>query len=457
MIIFYAMLINERTIFAPATPIAESSISVIRISGKDALGKASAIFRKKLSGTENFDFSNSESHKATHGFFFDGEELVDEVVVTTFKSPNSFTGEDVVEISTHGGKLVYKKIVKALLSKGCFFAEPGEFSKRAFLNGKMDLVQAEAIADLIASKTELASRVAMDQLSGKLSSVVASLKQRLINYCSLLELEIDFTEEELEVIDKSLLINKLDEILEIIEKLIKSYRAGHIIRDGINIAIIGKPNTGKSSIFNYLLDHNRAIVSELPGTTRDYLEEKLVFGGFLFNLIDTAGIRESSDIIEKEGIRRSYQKIGSADIILEVYDLTKTFNEKKLFFNNNVHIKIFNKSDLSKRRPKGGLCISAKTGYNMEALENKLIESTHNLSDNLEQTETIIANERHKDCLLKTCEYLNNAKNCIKNQGGNELVSIEIRAAMNALSEIIGQTTNVDILNNIFSKFCIGK
>lgn len=451
------MLINDRTIFAPATPIAESSISVIRISGKDALDKVSAIFRKNLNAGSGVNFNETKSHKAVHGFLFDGSELIDEAVITTFKSPNSFTGEDVVEISTHGGKGVYKKLVKVLLNQGCCFAEPGEFSKRAFLNGKMDLVQAEAVADLIASKTEMASKSAIEQLSGKLSGEVTTLKQELINYCSLIELEIDFTEEDLEIIDKQQLINRLETIIERIDKLIKSYSKGHIIKEGIKIAIVGKPNTGKSSIFNYLLDHNRSIVSEIPGTTRDYLEERLVLGGYLFNLIDTAGLRESEDLLEKEGIRRSFKKIESADIVLEVHDLSKERKEHKLTANKNKKIIVNNKSDLTKKRFKGELCVSAKTGYNMDKLEEKLISSVHNISDNLESTEILITNERHKNCLLITCEYLLYAKKRIEEGSGNELISIEIRSAMNSLSEIIGQTTNVDILNNIFSKFCIGK
>ena len=330
---------------------------------------------------------------------------------------------------------------------------------RAFLNGKIDLTQAEAISDLIKAKTELASKAALSQIKGELSNKVKNLRDELINYCSLVELELDFSEEGLEVIDKQRLIVQIDKITQDINNLTKTYESGRIIHDGVKLAIVGKPNAGKSTIFNYLLDDSRAIVSEIPGTTRDYLQEPLVLGGIMFNLIDTAGLRETVDVIENEGVRRSREIIEEADIVLNVVDLTDESLKEAIIENGNSNkvINVYNKTDLVKKALKSKLCVSAKTGKNMDALEEKIVENAKTLINPGEVSEVFITNQRHRDCLLKSCEYLVNAKKLTEDSAGNELISFEIREAMSALEEIIGRTSNVDILNNIFSKFCVGK
>lgn len=450
---------DSLTIFAPATPVGESSITVIRISGRDSFDIISKCFSKSKTGLKVSGFSETESHTAHHGYLFDSKEIIDEAVITVFKNPHSYTGEDVVEISAHGGSYIYRKVSSLLTKLGCEHAEPGEFSMRAFMNGKIDLAQAEAISDLIKAKTELASKAALSQLNGELSEKVKTLREELINYCSLVELELDFSEEGLEIIEKQILISRIDKITESIVNLTKTYDSGRIIHDGVNLAIVGKPNAGKSTIFNYLLDDSRAIVSEIPGTTRDYLQEPLVLGGLMFNLIDTAGIRETVDVIEKEGVRRTRLKIEQADIVLNIIDLTEepayeTTNRKG---NSNKIINVYNKTDLFTKTTNDRLCVSAKTGDNMDLLEDMIIKKAKSLINPGEVSEVFITNQRHRDCLLKSCEYLVNAKKLAGEGAGNELISFEIREAMAALGEIIGRTTNVDILNNIFSKFCIGK
>jgi len=446
---------NTTTIFAPATPIGESSITIIRVSGNNALAVVSGLFSKSKDNLVKVDFAKEASHTAHHGYIIDNNEIVDEAVITLFKNPHSYTGEDVVEISIHGGLYNFRKINSLLFRLGCAHAEPGEFSKRAFLNGKVDLAQAEAISDLIKAKTEMASKSALKQLKGELSLTVNKLREEMINYCSLVELELDFSEEGLEIIAKDKLLEKLDNIIQRIKDLTNSYSSGRIIRDGINLAIIGKPNAGKSTIFNYLLNDSRAIVSDIPGTTRDYLQEPLILGGIMFNIIDTAGLRETIDHVEMEGVRRSHKKIEEADLVLNVVDLSIDISDR--FQGADKMLTIYNKSDIAKRLPKSGLCVSAKNGDNMKKLESEIIARSRNLIKDESGSELYITNQRHRDCLLKSCEYLVNARKLVNESAGNELISIEIREAMNWLAEIIGKTTNVDILNNIFAKFCIGK
>lgn len=447
---------DKTTIFAPATIVGDSSITVMRISGNDTFSILSKVFSKKRDAFSPVDFTAVDSHTAHHGYIFDKGDVIDEIVVTIFKSPNSFTGEDVAEISSHGGRYIYKKLSVLLSNSGLRHAEPGEFSKRAFMNGKMDLAQAEAISDLIRAKTELSYIAAKNQYKGVLSEIIKEIRTDLVNYCSLVELELDFSEEGLEIIDKQQLTNKLDNITQNIEKLAKSYESGKIIKDGINLAITGKPNVGKSSIFNYLLKDSRAIVSEIPGTTRDYIEEPLILGGFVFNLIDTAGIRKSSDTIEQKGVERSYKVVSDADVVLDIVDITGNLSSLQKSVNSKT-ILVLNKADLCPSLPENELCVSALTGYNIDKLECTIVEKVKNLVTGNVKSEVYITSERHKSLLLKSCEYLVNAKNLVTVGAGNELISIEIREAMNSLSEIIGKTTNVDILNNIFAKFCIGK
>lgn len=453
------MSFDNRIIFAPATMVGESGITVIRLSGKDTFSLISNCLSKSYNDFQPLDINHYTSHTTHHGYLFDVMEFIDEVVVTFYKGPNSYTGEDVAEISTHGGSYIYRKVSDLLVKLGAYHAEPGEFSKRAYLNGKMDLAQAEAVSDLIKAKTEQANRLALGQLTGRFSNKIKELREDLINYCSLLELELDFSEEGIDLVEKDVLLEKVNKLITKFQSLTQSYESGKIIRKGVNLAIIGRPNVGKSSIFNYFLDENRAIVSDIPGTTRDYLEEPLVMGGIQFNLVDTAGIRETKDVIEKEGVRRSMLKIDEADIILEVEDVSNTIGLPSEYSGTSEEktIKVYNKLDLSTTSSKQGLSVSAKTGENMDVLEMEIIKRSQNLINKNASSDVIITNERHRDCLLKSCEYLVNAKSQIEQGGGNELISFEIRAAMDSISEIIGKTANVDILNNIFTKFCIGK
>jgi tRNA modification GTPase len=454
------MSFDNRIIFAPATMVGESGITVVRLSGKDTFSLISSCLSKSYAEFMPVDIELMKSHSAHHGYLFNGSDFIDEVVVTFFKGPNSYTGEDVVEISSHGGSYIYRKINELLSSLGAFHAEPGEFSKRAYLNGKMDLAQAEAVSDLIKAKTDHANKLALEQLTGKFSNKIKHLREDLINYCSLLELELDFSEEGIDLVEKDVLFEKVNKLIAKFKSLTQSYESGKIIRNGVNLAIIGRPNVGKSSIFNYFLNENRAIVSDIPGTTRDYLEEPLIMGGIQFNLVDTAGIRETIDVIEKEGVRRSKIKIEEADIVLEVDDVTNSNIKDEAFSesdNSGKTIKVINKIDLMPLKLNTALAVSAKSGEKMDVLEREIIAKATDLIVKNDQSDVIITNERHRDCLLKSCEYLVNAKNQIQLSGGNELISFEIRAAMESISEIIGKTANVDILNNIFTKFCIGK
>ncbi len=453
------MSFDNRIIFAPATMVGESGITVIRLSGKDTFSAISNCLSKAYENFQPANINHYTSHTTQHGYLFDGSEFIDEVVVTFFKGPNSYTGEDVAEISTHGGSYIYRKVSDLLVKLGAYHAEPGEFSKRAYLNGKMDLAQAEAVSDLIKAKTDQANKLALGQLTGRFSNKIKELREDLINYCSLLELELDFSEEGIDLVEKDVLLEKVNKLIAKFQSLTQSYESGKIIRNGVNLAIIGRPNVGKSSIFNYFLDENRAIVSDIPGTTRDYLEEPLVMGGIQFNLVDTAGIRETKDVIEKEGVRRSMLKIDEADIILEVEDISNESSSPSEYSASSEEktIKVYNKLDLSASASKHGLSVSAKTGENMGVLEEEIIKISKNLINKNASSDVIITNERHRDCLLKSCEYLVNARSQIKGGGGNELISFEIRAAMDSITEIIGKTANVDILNIIFTKFCIGK
>jgi tRNA modification GTPase len=452
------MSLDSRTIFAPATLVGESGITVIRISGGKTFDAIAKIFSKVPDKFSPFNVDDLKSHTAHHGYIFDGEKFIDEALITFFRAPNSYTGEDAAEISSHGGSFIFIKINNLLVKQGIFHSEPGEFSKRAYLNGKMDLAQAEAVSDLIKAKTEQASRLALKQLTGEFSNKIKNLHEELINYCSLLELELDFSEEGLDFVSRETLLEKINKIIEKFESLTKTYESGKIVQNGVNLAIIGEPNVGKSTIFNYLLDENRAIVSDIPGTTRDYLKEPLVIEGIQFNLIDTAGIRSATDKIEQEGVKRSKQKIEESDLILKVEDLSINQNgEWSDSINKDKVIKVYNKADIAKNGKADGLSVSAKTGYKMDELQKEIVKRAKLLINIDDSSELIITNERHKDCMLKSCEFLVNAKNQIQQGGGNELISFEIRSAMAAIEEIIGRTSNVDILNNIFAKFCIGK
>lgn len=451
------MLKNEDTITAVATPNGTGAISVIRISGPESFSGIDKIFSGKVKICE------AKSHTIHYGKIFDSNgELMDDVLVSVFKSPHSYTGEDSIEISTHGNPFISKRIIEELTKNSIRLAEPGEFTKRAFLNGKIDLTQAEAVIDVINSSTDASLRGARNQLDGLLSSKVQSLREMLVNTSSLIELELDFAEEDLEFVDHNELIKRIDNIITEINNLLATYEFGRIIRDGVNVALVGKPNVGKSSLLNYLLKEARAIVSSIPGTTRDIIREEVNIGGILFRLFDTAGIRHSEDEIEIEGITRSKDAIKSADLVIFLNDVEHSISNDmyqhlcELTEKDKIII-VLNKVDLMKEPGLGAdVYISAKTGYGVNNLLEKLKEKALGSSTYSEKS-AVVSNLRHFNCLTKAKENLLNARESASSFLSGEFISVDMRNAENSLGEIIGEVTTDDILNNIFMKFCIGK
>jgi tRNA modification GTPase len=447
---------TEDTIVAIATPPGVGAISVIRISGADAISAADSIFTGKSK------LSESRSHTIHYGNIFNDKEIIDDVLVSVFHNPNSYTGEDAVEISTHGSPLIIKKIIELLIATGIKAAEPGEFTKRAFLNNRMDLSQAEAVADVISARTDASLRGARSQLDGMLSAKVSELREKLIKISSYIELELDFTEEDIELIKKDELIKNIDEIILEIKSLLSTYSFGRVIRDGVNVAIVGKPNVGKSSILNYLLKESRAIVSEIPGTTRDIIREEVSIDGILFKLYDTAGIRFSEDVIEKEGVSRSIEALKIADLVIIVGDTELGFSEE---LNDEVSklneagatIKVLNKIDLNPEcKINSDYRISAVTGEGIDLLMIGMAEFSLG-SSSYSEKDAIVSNIRHYDCLKKAKENLIKARETTVGKLTGEFIAADLRMAENDLGEIIGLVTPDDILNNIFSNFCIGK
>lgn len=450
------LLIND-IITAVATPIGEGAISVIRVSGENSFRTVDSIFKGKTK------ISFAASHTIHYGKIIDEKGVViDDVLVSVFRGPNSYTGEDSVEISTHGNSIITKRILELLLSKNVRSAEPGEFTKRAFLNGKIDLSQAEAVLDLIKSRTDSALRGARNQLDGLLSQKVHVLRQSLLNASSLIELELDFSEEGYEFMPKGEIIEKIDKVLKEIEYLLDSYRFGKVLRDGINLAIIGEPNVGKSSLLNYILKEARAIVSDIPGTTRDIIREEISIDGVLFKIFDTAGIRKSEDIIEIEGVKRSLEAVKNADVILWLTDVNNNYsetikNELNKFTNPKKIIKVVNKIDLGQNNDiEADVYISSKTGEGISTLFDEM--KKHAVGEGVyTEKSTVINNVRHYNALKRTVDYLDSAKKSINQEMSGEFIAVDLRNAIDSLSEIIGIVTTDDILNNIFDKFCIGK
>ncbi|MDP2037887.1 MAG: tRNA uridine-5-carboxymethylaminomethyl(34) synthesis GTPase MnmE [Ignavibacteria bacterium] len=448
---------NEDTIVALATPNGVGAISIIRVSGPNAIDSVDNVFIGKRKLVE------CASHTIHYGKILEnGGEAVDDVLVSVFSNGHSFTGEDSIEISTHGSPYITQKIISILLQQGIRLAEPGEFTKRAYLNGKLDLAQAEAVADVINSRTEVSLRGARNQLDGVLSKKIDSLREQLIHTSSLIELELDFAEEDIHFMSLQEIVGNIDEITGEIEKLLSTFSFGKVIRDGVNVALVGPPNAGKSSLLNYFLKEARAIVSEVPGTTRDIIREDLFIDGILFRLFDTAGMRATEDAVEKEGVDRSRNALKEADIVLFLNDTTVGFSESlysEILELNQLEriVKVANKIDISKPEPdKYDVQISAKTGEGMHALFEKLKAVALGSSTYTERT-AIVSNLRHFDSLKKANEHLKSAKESIQKQLTGEFISVDLRNAENALGEIIGKITSDDILNNIFSRFCIGK
>lgn len=448
---------SEDTIVALATPSGMGAISVIRLSGPSAINSIDKIFsgKKKL--------AEAETHTIHYGKVISKDDgLIDDVLVSVFKKPNSYTGEDAVEISTHGNPLISQKIIEQLLFFNVRIAEPGEFTKRAFLNNRIDLSQAEAVADVINARTDASLHGSRNQLNGLLSKKVNELREMLINASSFVELELDFAEEELEFINNEELIKRINNVIHEIDKLISTYSFGRVIRDGVNVAIVGQPNVGKSSLMNYILKESRAIVSQIPGTTRDVIREEVSIDGILFRIFDTAGIRKSENEIEREGVLRSREAVKNSDLILFLADVEQLFPDelfieiKDLNKRENI-IKVLNKIDLKfENNIKSDIKISAKTGKGIDALFNLLKEKALGKSTYSEKT-AIVSNIRHYDCLKRAKDNLITAKQSADKNMSGEFISMDLRNAENDLAEIIGEVTNDDILNNIFTKFCIGK
>jgi len=458
------MKLND-TITAISTPIGEGGISVIRISGDNAFDIVEEIFHKDKLKKKNINIKNESSHTIHFGYIFDNDNLLDEVLISVFKNPNSFTGEDVIEISSHGGSFISQKILSLLLKQGARHANPGEFTQRAFLNRRIDLSQAEAIADLIKSKTESAHTSSIKQLEGSLSDFVSKTRQDIINIISLVELELDFAEEGLEFVKKDEIKSMIENLNIKLEKIISSYITGKVIREGVNLVIAGKPNSGKSSLFNYLLKTNRSIVSEVAGTTRDYIEESLIINGILFNLIDTAGLRLSSDFIEGEGIKRSHRKISEADLIIYLIDSSQNediIKEDINYFESNFDIKksilVFSKSDIeTKGFNLKGLKVSLVKDETIDDLKKVMADKISLDKVKISSDEIILTNLRHRICLENVVIALNEAVNTIEERMTGEFISVDLRNAIGYLGEITGEVTNDTILENIFRNFCIGK
>jgi tRNA modification GTPase len=455
----------DDTIAAISTPIGEGGISVLRISGNKTFNVVEIFFFKDKKGKKKFIASGVTSHTIHFGYIIDEGSVIDEVLVSIFKEPNSYTGENLVEISSHGGVYVAQRILSLILSKGICHAEPGEFTKRAFLNGKIDLSQAEAVVDLIKAKTDSAHLSSIKQLEGSLSEFVNKARQDIIDFTSLVELELDFAEEDLEFVKKDKLKKIIEKLMLGINGILESYITGKIIREGVNLVIAGKPNSGKSSLFNYLLKTNRAIVSTVPGTTRDYIEESLNIKGVLFNLIDTAGLRFSSDELESKGIKRSFEKIEEADLILYLVDSSeeeKLVNECLDYYKKNFDEKkslvIFTKIDIAEEDfKKEGIKVSLYQDNTIEKLKEEMVAKAVSEDFRKKAGDIILTNLRHKICLENVVSSLRNAVKTIDENMSGEFVSVDLRNALNNLGEITGEVTNEDILNNIFQKFCVGK
>lgn len=453
---------SDDTIAAIATPPGDGAIAVVRLSGSDALTIADRIFRGKEALADAAGFT-AHLGRIMHP----SGPILDQCVVTVFRSPHSYTGEHCIEIGCHGGSYLSSRVLEALLAAGARSAEPGEFTRRAFLNRKLDLTQAEAIADLIAARNERSRRVSMEQLQGRLGDEIRMLRKALVDLCSLVELGLDFAEDGIDIVTNEEIKKRLTDSAIKIERLVLSYKTGKLLRDGVSIAIIGRPNVGKSSLFNAILESDRAIVTHVAGTTRDTIEESLSIEGIVFRITDTAGIRESSDIAEAKGIYRALQAIGSADLILRVVDAEPTPDdvaaELESLSSSQGVIVVRNKSDLLPSPPPDRfqekhplIHVSARTGYGIDRLRSAIVDFAGPNSQDAGSGQ-IVTRERHRASLQSAFDRLSDAIAAAGSGASGEFIALDVRGAAEALGEITGEVTTEEILNNVFSSFCIGK
>ncbi|HEV8080653.1 MAG TPA: tRNA uridine-5-carboxymethylaminomethyl(34) synthesis GTPase MnmE [Chitinophagaceae bacterium] len=456
----------DDTIVAMATPPGIGAIGVIRLSGNNAIDIINKLFPSK-------DLSIQSSHTLHVGYLKDEDKVLDESVISIYKNPTSYTGEDVVEISCHGSAFIQQQLVQSIINKGARLAKAGEFTQRAFLNGKLDITQAEAVADIIASNTEASKNAALNNMRGGFSEVLKDLREQLIQFSSLIELELDFSEEDVEFGDRKKFVDLIAQISTSTKKLLDSFKLGNVVKNGVSVAIVGKPNAGKSTLLNTLLNDDRAIVSEIAGTTRDTIEEIININGILFRLIDTAGIREhTTDVIENMGVIKSLEKIKEADIVLYLFDVNTIGKDELQIIKENLSdpdsyqdkqlILVGNKSDIIKAgKIKNNYddlqvqFISAKENTGIEELKNNLFLSV--TENNILTENIIVTNSRHYEALQKVEESLNDIKEGLENNISGDLLALDIRHCLHYLGEITGEITNEDRLDYIFSKFCIGK
>ena len=473
-------MIPQETIVALATPSGAGAIAIIRLSGSEAITIAANVFQS-VSGK---DITKQKTHTIHLGHIVElstssghAGKVYDQVLLSIFKGPNSYTGENVIEISCHGSTFIQQQIIQLLLRRGAKMAQPGEFTLRAFLNGKLDLSQAEAVADLIASDNEASHQIAMQQMRGGFSNEIAKLREELLNFASLIELELDFAEEDVEFADRTQFHELLERIEFVLKRLIDSFAVGNVIKNGIPVAIVGEPNVGKSTLLNALLNEERAIVSDIAGTTRDTIEDELVIDGIGFRFIDTAGIRETKDVVESIGIQKTFEKIEQAQVVIllldakelqvsglkfqvEIEKIKNKFPQKPLIVILNK-VDLLSTNDVETIRQKLEtlnlklVTISAKQKVGIDELKNTLLSFVN--TGALRNNETIVTNSRHYDSLLKALEEIQKVKWGLDSGLSSDLMAIDIRSALHYFGEITGEVTNDELLGNIFANFCIGK
>lgn len=464
-------MLPQDTIVALATPPGSGAIAVIRVSGISAIEVVSELFTS-ISGKK---LINLKSHTVHLGYIEHEGRMLDKVLVTIFKAPNSYTGENTVEISCHGSPYIQQELLQTLLKSGCRMAQPGEFTLRAFLNGKMDLSQAEAVADLIASDSEASHTMAMQQMRGGFSRELSALRQQLLNFASLIELELDFAEEDVEFANREQFKALINQIEKVLKTLIDSFAVGNVLKNGIPVAIVGEPNVGKSTLLNALLNEERAIVSDIAGTTRDTIEDEISLGGIAFRFIDTAGIRKTEDTIEKIGIEKTFQKIEQAQVVVYISPLTPEGGSKAVAdakreiekikdqYPKKALLIIFNKKDLLsdaqmaeiKNEIPESIFISAKYGIGINELTDKLLSFVN--TGALKSSNTIVTNGRHYEALQKALAEVQKVRFGLETGLSGDLLAVDIRQALYHFGEITGEITSDELLGNIFANFCIGK